>query len=670
MKQILLLLTLFLMMGATYAQTSYSEDFESFTVGDYMGVEDPNWTTWSGAVGGAEDVQVTDENAASGSNALKFVSTSTGGGPQDVVLNFGNKFETGTFTYSMNMFVENDRGAYFNFQAEEVVGQVWALEMRFAASGSLDVGGNFATSYPQGEWFEISFEINLTAGIWEVFINSDMVGSFSNPNAVASVDIFPFEPTTGLATFFVDDIDWSHAPPVLPGLDAALLSLDNGSMNIAGNEITLSGEVRNLGENEITSLEIGWTDGSNNYSTSFTGISIPSLESYQFELDDPYTVVEGGNALTVTINSVNGMTDEDLDNNEQSLAITGVVPAPGKRVVAEEATGTWCVWCPRGAVWMDYMADNFKDYFVGIAVHNGDPMAVAEYDGGLTSLPGFTGFPSVAMHRDNIIDPLELEADFFSRITENPIAILTNGASYDENTRQMDISVTVDFKEAISGDYRINLVIVEDGVTGTGSGYNQANAYAGGSFGEMGGYEDLPNPVPASQMVYDHVGRALLAGFDGLENSFPASVDDGETHHVFFNYTLPTAYEYDNIHLVALLITPDGTIDNATSTTIDEAIANGLVVSNTQVDANLTSVNIGPNPFRNVTNIRLEVEKTAPVSMQVFDGTGRLVASRDYGMLQGEFVFPFEASKLESGVYFVQIKVGEKLLQKKLVLNR
>jgi hypothetical protein len=672
MKQFLLVLTLFFLMGAAYAQTSYSEDFESFNVGDYMGVADPdNWSTWSGTVGTTEDVQVTDENASSGSNALKFVSTSTGGGPQDVLLKFNNKFETGTFNYAMNMFVENGKGAYFNFQAEETPGITWALELRFAADGTLDVGGNFSTNYPQGEWFEISLDMNLTAGLWEVFINNDMVGSFANANAVASVDLFPFEPTTGQATYFVDDINWSHAPPMLPGLDAALLSLFNGTMNIAGNEITLTGEVRNLGEDEITSMDIEWSDGTNSSTTSLTGISIPSLESYQFELDDAYTVAEGsGNNLTVTVTSVNGGDDEDLDNNAQSLDITGIVPAPGKRVVAEEATGTWCPWCPRGAVWMDYMADNFGDFFVGIAVHNSDPMENADYDAGITTLPGFTGFPSVAMHRDNIIDPTQMEADFFSRITQNPVAILTNGATYEETTREMEISVTVDFKDAVSGDYRINLVIVEDGVTGTGSAYNQANAYAGGGFGEMGGYEDLPDPVPASQMVYDHVGRELLAGFDGLENSFPASVDAGETHYVFFNYTLPAEYDYDNIHLVALLINPDGTIDNANSTTIDEAIANGLVVSGKEVDASLTSVNIGPNPFQYSTNISLEIEKAAPVSMQVFDASGRIVATRDYGLLQGEYVFPFEASNLENGVYFVQIKVGEKLLREKIILNK
>ena len=67
-------------------------------------------------------------------------------------------------------------------------------------------------------------------------------------------------------------------------------------------------------------------------------------------------------------------------------------------------------------------------------------------------------------------------------------------------------------------------VVVEDGVRGTGSGYNQVNAYSGGANGPMGNYHNLPNPVPAAQMVYDHVARAILGNWVGTEASLPTSV--------------------------------------------------------------------------------------------------------------------------------------------------
>src|SRR6185312_10457221 len=48
------------------------------------------------------------------------------------------------------------------------------------------------------------------------------------------------------------------------------------------------------------------------------------------------------------------------------------------------------------------------------------------------------------------------------------------------------------------GDYRLALVLTEDSVHNTDPSYDQGNAYSGGSYGPMGGYELLANPVPAS----------------------------------------------------------------------------------------------------------------------------------------------------------------------------
>ena len=38
--------------GAIFSQT-FSDDFESYTVGSYLGSSSPDWTTWSGVEGGA-----------------------------------------------------------------------------------------------------------------------------------------------------------------------------------------------------------------------------------------------------------------------------------------------------------------------------------------------------------------------------------------------------------------------------------------------------------------------------------------------------------------------------------------------------------------------------------------------------------------------------------------
>lgn len=54
---------------------------------------------------------------------------------------------------------------------------------------------------------------------------------------------------------------------------------------------------------------------------------------------------------------------------------------PDKKVWVEEATGTWCGWCPRGEVYMNYLYAKYPEHFVGIAVHQKDPMECKDWIG-------------------------------------------------------------------------------------------------------------------------------------------------------------------------------------------------------------------------------------------------------------------------------------------------
>jgi len=99
-RNLLFLLAFMLTTGMAFGQVSFSEDFESYNVGDYLGASSADWTTWSGATGGAEDVQIVNDNAANGSNAIYFAGTGQGG-PQDVVLPFGQKYTEGRYYNSL-----------------------------------------------------------------------------------------------------------------------------------------------------------------------------------------------------------------------------------------------------------------------------------------------------------------------------------------------------------------------------------------------------------------------------------------------------------------------------------------------------------------------------------------------------------------------------------------
>ena len=93
---------------------------------------------------------------------------------------------------------------------------------------------------------------------------------------------------------------------------------------------------------------------------------------------------------------------QNTNDDTLSITATGTYAAPGKIVVGEEGTGTWCGWCPRGAVAMNWMDEKYYGYWQGIAVHNGDPMVNTDYDVGLGGLT--SGYPSGLVDRGSDID--------------------------------------------------------------------------------------------------------------------------------------------------------------------------------------------------------------------------------------------------------------------------
>lgn len=144
------------------AQNSFFDDFDSYTAGAFIASSSTKWTTWSGVRGGADDTKISNEQAHSGTNSLKFLSTSASGGPADVILPFGGRRTNGTFTLEMWMYVIANKGAYFNFQGNLTVGQIWSLDAFFDPNGdvrfTLGTGGSATIAsgkHPKASWFNL-----------------------------------------------------------------------------------------------------------------------------------------------------------------------------------------------------------------------------------------------------------------------------------------------------------------------------------------------------------------------------------------------------------------------------------------------------------------------------------------------------------------------------------
>jgi len=390
-----------------------------------------------------------------------------------------------------------------------------------------------------------------------------------------------------------------------------------------------------------TEYEVEVTTPPLNYEENFTSqillpFDISSADQYEFELN---------------ISKVNDKLDLDDTNNNGSLLISSVANPPSKRMVAEEATGTWCGWC------LESMRDKYPAEFIGIAVHNGDPMRVAEYDDGLTSTPGFTGFPGMVINRESVTDPSNTE-DFLIEEAKNisPIGVWFN-YDYNEISRLIKLEAHATIHTKLTGDYRFALVITEDFVMGTDASYNQANYYSGSlDLIDIHGvnYRNLPDPIPFNEIFYHEVARTIIGGYEGLPGSIGSDLTDGMEIVTDIDYVLPAEFNEDNINMVLLVIDAES-----------GAILNGRLqgLNKPPVSVDNLALNpisqIYPNPSSGDKTIVLELNKSTNLNIELLDLQGSRVYQKDYANMSGQSEVELPRGNLAAGTYLTKLTTNE-----------
>jgi len=380
-------------------------------------------------------------------------------------------------------------------------------------------------------------------------------------------------------------------------------------------------------------------------------LNVATNATHSFTFTTPWNAVSSGtHDLTMWLSLVNNATDSEVANNSKTKTIIVVNEKFPQTVVYEEGTGTWCGFCVRGVVELNTMAHNHTDgSWIGIAVHNGDPMKVTAYDDGL----GIESFPSGYINRKNEVDPglADLEPAYVDEknnsVPLGKIDIVSQ--TWDATTRALTYTVESKFAlDIANADFKLSGVIVEDGVTGTLSTYDQHNYYTNNTYGPLvdwdgTNYATLPDPVPAAQMVYNHVGRALIGDFNGIASSVPTSLTYNTPYSYTFNYTLPATNNAENVKFVAIILDANGEIVNA-----DEVELNTTMGFDDL--ENTLKFAFSPNPSSDVIRINTLEE----VSIAIYDLTGKLVLSQN-NVIDNTTL---NISNLETGVYFINASNG------------
>jgi hypothetical protein len=340
-----------------------------------------------------------------------------------------------------------------------------------------------------------------------------------------------------------------------------------------------------------------------------------------------------------------------------AVAQDGATPptrAVTKRVLIEEATGTWCGWCVRGIVMMETLHKEFPSTAALVAVHNGDPMVETTYDAGIK--PKIGGYPSGLVDRQKTeVDPSDFKTAYATRVKYVPVIdVFIDKVAYDATTKELSFQVNATTVAAFNGQYRFNAVLTEMHVTGTTTKYAQANYYAGGGSGKMGGYETKKDPVPAAEMSYDFVGRAILGGWAGTSGSIPATNASGATISYTYKKVLPTTWNLKNLSIIGFVInSTTGLVENASETVNINSIITGI---NTNELAN--NIAVYPNP----TNGLITIENPTAAAVTVYNMAGSEITKVDPNANQ------IDLSAFPEGVYFVRFSNQNETTVKKIVL--
>jgi len=213
MKKLLLILSCVALVLHAQAQTViYQDDFEAYTVGGYLAVQSPYWTTWSNAPGTNEDAFIVTTQAYSPTKSVKI------DGASDLLLPLGNKI-SGKYQIDFYYYVQAGSGAYFNFQRFESPGIQWVAEVFFANNGTgfIHAGGqNAATfTYPVSTWFLVRNIIDLDLDQAQLFINNVLIHTWQwsltwnglpSISQLGALNIYAGAPTGQTPNYWFDNI--------------------------------------------------------------------------------------------------------------------------------------------------------------------------------------------------------------------------------------------------------------------------------------------------------------------------------------------------------------------------------------------------------------------------------------------------------------------------------
>lgn len=382
------------------------------------------------------------------------------------------------------------------------------------------------------------------------------------------------------------------------------------------------------------------------------------------------------------------------DSYGQSKVTTG-----GKKyTLMEEATGTWCQWCPDGAQVIEEdivkhgVDTNFPRAIVASFHNGGSDMMTLPGDPFSAGTPYITGFPMGTVDRAPYpsstvgLSRGSWPAAVAARNALTPNFDVSMECVYNDSTRVLSVKVTGKALVALTGNYRMSAYITQDSIPSNNTGYRQQNAT---------GLNSGSTPSAASSgvswfigkgttlqdsNVYSHmfVVRKILATDSIWGDAAFTNPTVGQTVTKTYSYTLPASINGSLFHSKATKVI--GLVMKYGTSTNDRAIENSIeakvrwmkksVVGIEEVSHKMLDVELFPNPASTSIVVRGTLENPSDTKITILNVLGQVVFEKEYeagGSLFGEKI---SLNNMSNGTYIMTIANEGATIAKRFVIAK
>ncbi len=352
-----------------------------------------------------------------------------------------------------------------------------------------------------------------------------------------------------------------------------------------------------------------------------------------------------------------------------------------KYTLVEEATGTWCGWCPDGAQVIEQSIEpNFPRAIIA-SWHSADAMQLPGDPFG-TGSGYITAYPMGTINRKTwsgiVGQNRDLwEGDVISDSGTVPKFDVTLACGYNSASRLLTVSVTGKALSTLTGQWNLNAYIVEDSIPSTGANAQDSylNSVLTCANGMPSWFTGLGSPItPSSSYAHMNVVNAVLATGGSIWGD-SAFVDPAVNTMVTKTYTyyVPISSNPARVKVIGMVqkfapFTTDRAIENCILARVRwMGLPNPALGMETH---SLQNVMVTPNPANGYINITATTANSGATKVVISNILGRIVFEQNYSVSGNDLNVQIPLAGMESGVYFIRLISNNEVTGREFVVEK